>query len=428
MQALITLLSSGLPFAISVMGVYLLLRLRAFPYLHPVRTARAMLSGGGALRSLSALALALSGTLGVGNITGVALALSVGGAGAILWMWVSALLAMPVRYGEVVLALDGGAGGSRLHTLCLLALAPTLGGALQSAAAAEAAESVLSVPPPLTGLCLALLAAAVVFGGAGVIRRAAGALIPLLSLLYLFLSGGVILTNAARLPSVLSEILREAFRPSAAVGGLLGTLTVGFSRGLLSNEAGCGTAPYAHAEAKAVSPARQGLFGIAEVGIDTLLFCTATALAILLSGFEADGTIAPLVSALDALFGRAAPIALTISLALFAYATVLAFSHYGTAALASLTSSRTARSFYLLVMLAAVALGAALPISRIAATVDLLLAVMTYLTLARLVGGSDRIVTLTAEAGLLPRRRKRAEEPLSPKAGPSANNPISFNN
>ena len=104
------------PTAITAVGIYLLIRLRAFPYLHPIRTLRIML-GGDTRSSLSALMLALSGTLGVGNITGVALALFSGGAGAVFWMWVSAALAMPVRYAEVALALDGKRPG-KLHTLC----------------------------------------------------------------------------------------------------------------------------------------------------------------------------------------------------------------------------------------------------------------------------------------------------------------------
>ena len=388
-----------LPIAISVVGLYLLVRLGAFPYLHPLRTVRAML-GGDTRSSLSALALALSGTLGVGNITGVTLALYAGGPGAILWMWVSALLAMPIRYAEVTLALDGKRFGT-LHTACLLLLAPVLGGALQSSAAADALKSAANIPRPMTGAALAALAALVILGGSNRIRRAATALIPPLSLLYLFLTLTVILAHLSRLPAVLSEIFRSAFSFRAAGGGVLGTVSVGFSRGLLSNEAGCGTAPYAHAEASELSAARQGLFGIVEVGIDTLLLCTATALAILLPSGVGDGTLSPLLDTLAALLGKGAALCLSISLALFAYATTLAFSHYGERAVSRLLRSPAAPWLIRSLMTVAVALGSVLPVASLASLADLLLAVMTVLTLLTLIRHADRLVVLTRALGLI---------------------------
>ncbi len=397
-----SLLSLALPLMISVTGAYLLVRLRAFFYLHPIRTLRAMLSGESRAASLSALALALSGTLGVGNITGVALALAAGGAGAIFWMWVSALLAMPVRYAEVALALDGHSRGGILHPLCLMLLAPVLGGALQSAAAAEALKSSVSLPPPLTALLFTVALAPVLIGGSRRICRAACMLIPPLSLAYILLCLAVIFAYAARIPETLALILREAFSPSAVGGGVLGSLAVGFSRGLLSNEAGCGTAPYAHAEASGVSPAKQGLYGIAEVGIDTLVFCTLTAFAILLPSGAGDGTLAPLLDTVSTLLGRGAPAVLAASLAFFAYATALAFSHYGSRALEGLSGRgadaarpRPAEWAVRIAMLISVALGALLPVAPLASAADVLLAVMTFLTLTRLLRDAPRLSRLT---------------------------------
>jgi AGCS family alanine or glycine:cation symporter len=405
MATLLVLLRAALPCLVTVSGLYFLLRLRGFFFLHPLRSLGYLLRGDRLGPSLSALALALSGTLGVGSISGVALALAVGGPGAILWMWISAIFAMAVHYAEVTLALDGKGAGGRLHAALLLLLAPTLGGALQSAAAAETVSLVLGAPRLSVGLLLALGVGAVALLGLGKIARATERILPILSLLYLILTLGVILENAAALPAVLLSIVREGLSPSAAAGGILGCAWVGFSRGLLSNEAGCGTAVYAHAEARDADPCRQGLFGVLEVGIDTLLFCTLSALALLVSGEKIAGDLAPLLSGCRAVFGPLAPPLLALVLLFFAYAAALALLHHGSAARLSLGLG--GERLYVLLFLLATALGSAIPIAGVAAFADLLLLAMTLLTVPRTVKAANRVVALSAARGLIRFGRKR---------------------
>ena len=404
MQLLPLLFRSALPCLVSVSGTYLLFRLRGFFLLHPVRSLGYLLSGERLGASLSALALALSGTLGVGSVSGVALALAVGGPGAILWMWISALFAMALHYAEVTLALDG-LGSGRLHAVFLLLLAPILGGALQSAAAAETVTLVLGVPPVAVGLLLALGVGAVSLLGLGRIARATELLLPLLSLLYLTLTLGVLIKNAPALPSILLSILREGTAPRAAAGGILGCAWVGFSRGLLSNEAGCGTAVYAHREAHGADPCRQGLFGVLEVGIDTLVFCTLSALAMLSSGEEITGDLAPLLSVCRQVFGGLAPPLLALSLLFFAYSAALALLHHGSAALMRIGLG--GRRLYVALFLTLTALGSIAPIAWAAALSDLLLLAMTALTVPRTVKAADRVVSLSAARGLIRFGRKR---------------------
>lgn len=427
MTTLLWLLRAALPCLVTISGLYFLVRLRGFFLLHPLRTLGYLARGERLGASLSALALALSGTLGVGSISGVALALAVGGPGALLWMWISALLAMAVHYAEVTLTLDGRPVGGRAHAVLLLILAPILGGALQSAAAAEAVSLVLGVPRISVGLLLALGVGAVALLGLGKIASAVERILPILALLYLVLTLGVLLENAAALPAVLCTIVREGLSPSAAAGGVLGCAWVGFSRGMLSNEAGCGTAVYAHAEARGADPCRQGLLGILEVGVDTLLFCTLSGLALLVSGGELTGDLAPLLSGCRAVFGSFAPAFLALVLLSLAFAAALALLHHGNAALARLGIGKGRP--YVLLYLAATALGGVLEISGVAASADLLLLGMTLLSVPRILKAADRVASLSAARGLIrfgrkrgfstaesPQRRKDAQACQAPRA------------
>lgn len=378
----------GLPLLLLGVGLIYLFALRAFPYLHPFQTAHIAFKGRGR-SSLRALSVALGGTLGVGNITGVALAISLGGAGAVFWMWVSAAVAMFLKYGEIVLALltrrpgadgswEGGAmyylrgkGGAlgrfaaTLFALLCLFCALTLGAPVQSNAAAMAAEEVLGISPLAVGLLLLFLTAIAVFGGIRKIADFTERVVPLVSAVYLFLSLYAVVTNLSALGGVLSRIVRDAFSVHAGASGALGffssrALRYGVTRGLLSNEAGAGTAPMAHAVAEN-TPASQGVFGMIEVAVDTFVFCTATAIPILIAYPnalpQASGT-ALVTGAFSALVGPIAPYLLCFSLFLFAYATVLAWCYYGKRAIGYLTKNPMAHRAYLYVYIFAVGLGA----------------------------------------------------------------------
>ena len=261
-------------------GAAFTVRFRAFYLLHPFRTLRAMPRGGAGQMLLS-----LGGTVGVGNISGVAVALTLGGAGAVFWMWVGAFVTMALKYAEIILgmlhretrggktvggapyyirdALGGGAAAFFAGLLVFDSVA--VGGVIQSSAIAEAAAG-LGVEPLVTGLLLSLAAACIFFFGINLFGLSA-VVVPVMAVGYIAASVAVIVFHAADLPAALASILDGAFRPAAATGGFVGfllspALRQGIVKGLFSNEAGCGTAAAAHAETKETVPARQGLFGI----------------------------------------------------------------------------------------------------------------------------------------------------------------------
>ena len=353
------------------------------------------------ISGFSALTVALAGTLGVGNITGVASALILGGAGSIFWMWVSALLAMVLKYAEIVLAhgharvcgtekhggamyylRDGfrgekGRGLALVFSFFCLMNSLAMGCMLQSEAVTGAFRGVSRPVAVLVGAMLALLVALVVFGGdgdgGGNIPTLTTVIIPVMSALYVVMSLCVIIKNVGSLPHVLREIFRSAFNFHSAVGGTLGfgasrAIRYGFMRGLLSNEAGCGTAPTAHASSSVVSPRDQGLLGVLEVFVDTILLCSATAFSILLtvgtdaeilSSFAAGGEMRLVLASYSSFFGKNALPLMATAVFFFAYATIVCQIFYGVETLRFLTHKKRVRTFYKLFCLVFVFLGAA---------------------------------------------------------------------
>lgn len=358
------LLQYALPLLLFLVGALYLFSLRGFPFLHPIRTLRHAVRGN-ARSALRALSVALGGTLGVGNITGVALAIAAGGAGALFWMWVSAAVAMFLKYAEIVLAMqtrrrangewEGGAMlylregplgtlAPALFAILCLVCALTLGGPVQSNAAVEAAVAVWGVSPTLVGALLTGGVALAVVGGVKKIGAVTELVVPLFSGVYLCLSLFAVFSHTGELPAVFSRIWREAFTlPSgvAGVGGFLSAEAVryGVGRGLFSHEAGAGTAPIAHAVAEN-TPTAQGVLGMVEVFVDTFVFCTATALPLLLAyptALPDAGGFVLVREAFCALVGEGAVPLLGVSMLLFAYATLLAWCYYGRRALEHFT-------------------------------------------------------------------------------------------
>ena len=421
---------TALPVLLLGVGLIYFIALRAFPFVHPVRAFKCAL-GRNTRSALGALSVALGGTLGVGNITGVALALAAGGAGALFWMWVSAAFAMFLKYGEVVLALlyrqrgtdgtwEGGAmyylrayGGrvgkavaAVFAVLCLLC-ALTLGAPVQSNAAATAAKEVLGIPAGVIGGALFLLTSLAVFGGARKIFSFTERVVPLMSVLYLCLSVYAVVTHASALGGALSRVFAEAFSFSAGAAGTGGFLVsravrYGVTRGLLSNEAGAGTAPMAHAVAEN-APASQGIMGLWEVAIDTFVFCTATALPVLIAfpdGFPAGTGVFLVTEAFSLLVGPIAPLVLCVSIFLFAYATVLAWCYYGKRALGYLSSDPRARRLYLCGYVFAVGAGAFLQEGRLFEVTDGVLCLLTMLHTVFLLPALPEVVRESRRAGL----------------------------
>ena len=365
----------GLPAAALILGVGLFLTLRlGFPQLGLFPRAvglffRRMFAGkrDGGVSSFQALCTALAATVGTGNLVGVAGAICLGGPGAIFWMWVCAFFGMATKYAEAALAVryrvktpDGYAGGpmytmtygmgQRFRPLakayCVFGILAAFGVGNTAQVNAvvtgvNAAVSRFGGQPSrmgnlLMGLTLAVLAGFLLFGGAKRIGAAAETLVPLAAGAYLLLCVGVLLVFRRRIPTALGQILTGAFCPRAVTGGMLGSafraLCVGCRRGVFTNEAGMGTASIAHACAEA-EPAEQGLMGMMEVFLDTIVICTLTALVILVSGvpvpYGVDTGAELTTRAFSQVYGAGASVFLAAALILFAVATILGWGLYG---------------------------------------------------------------------------------------------------
>ncbi|MGH7508791.1 MAG: alanine/glycine:cation symporter family protein [Gemmatimonadales bacterium] len=328
-------------------------------------------AGEGSVTPFQAVATALASTVGVGNIAGVATAIALGGPGALFWLWVSGLVGMATKYSEIVVALhyrerdaSGTMRGGAMYTLRRLGL-PWLGGIfalltalaafgignmVQANSVAQSLQATFGFAPPLVGLALVVLAGAVILGGIRRIAAFAEILVPFMSLLYL--TGGlvVLVIHAGEIPGALRLVFEGAFSGTAAVGGFAGgtvalALRYGIARGLFSNEAGLGSAPLVHAAASTDHPVRQGMYGIFEVFVDTLLICTTTGLVILVTGaWETGETSAALTGRAfeTGLPGVWGDVLVTTGLVLFAFSTIVGWSYYGETGIVYLFGRRAA--------------------------------------------------------------------------------------
>ncbi|GHV34068.1 sodium:alanine symporter [Clostridia bacterium] len=372
----------------------------------------------GKISPFGAMATALASCLGTGNIAGVAAALAAGGPGALFWMWVAAFLSMATKYAEVTLAVHyrvkrGGIwrGGPMYYmerglglkplaigfsAICLVATLGT-GNFTQIGAMSEAVSEAFGIPPPLVGFAAMLLIAPALMGGIRGVARVAEKLVPAASLLYI--SGAVILiaVNFREVIPAFEAIVSGAFGLKPALGGAAGfglarAMRFGVARGVFSNEAGMGTSPIAHSAADTDSPAKQGLWGAAEVFLDTLVMCTLTGLAILVSGAGGAG------AAFATVFGAAGYKFVAVSLSLFAVASVLGWSCYGEACAVYLFGRRRAALLlYRAVYLAAVPLGAVLGMERVWAFADLMNGLMLVPNLAAVAALGGVVVKLTRD-------------------------------
>jgi len=292
----------------------------------------------GAINHFQALSAALSATVGLGNIGGVALAISLGGPGALFWMWVVGFFGMALKTIEITLAMmfrdtsdpdnpSGGAmhvvrhvlgkkggGWAKLGSIigglfCVTLIISTItgGNMFQAWNVAGLTQSYFGVPKVATGIILALVVGMVIIGGIRRIGSVAGKLVPLMCLLYLISGIAVLVVNAAEIPATFALIFQSAFGPTEAEGAFFGgtlgfAFMVGMKRALFSNEAGQGSAPIAHAAAKTGEPAREGIVGGIGPFIDTICICTLTALVILTTGTWNR----------DAMGGMGAPLALEV--------------------------------------------------------------------------------------------------------------------
>ncbi len=420
-----------LPVLVTLVGGYFLLRLRFFFLLHPIRTAKRLTA---ALRERAArrsLFLALAGTLGVGNIFGVAMGIIIGGAGSLFWLLVSSLFSSAIKYAEALAANDLGGSGfgmasvikraypvfshgaSRLYAVLCLFLAFVMGSAIQSDSVSSMAENTLGASPVLAAAAFAFFVLVVILGGAKKIVSATEKIIPLTTLIYIIISFAAIFANIGHLPTAISQILNSAFMPSAAAGGALSALlsramTEGYARGILSNEAGAGTSAMAHARSGAGAD-EAGLFGICEVFFDTPLLCTLTGLVIVLSVDTPESYSSAMALVSDAFgssLGTPAAFIVFACVILFAYSTVICWYYYGEECLLYLTG-RKFRWIYTPVFILFIFVGALYDSRITLAICDIILLLMTVLTLIALLLSSNRIIRVSEEGGIIKRKKGR---------------------
>ncbi|MCI9467743.1 MAG: sodium:alanine symporter family protein [Oscillospiraceae bacterium] len=322
---------------------------------------------GNNLSPFQAVTTALAGTVGTGNIAGVTGAIFVGGPGAVFWMWVSAFFGMCTKYAEIALAVkfretgdDGKFHGGPMYYITnglgknwkFLAIIFALLGGLasfgigniaQTNEIAGAMSSLFGMSPLVTGIVLAVIVAIVVIGGVKRIGQVTSLLVPFMSLIYVVAGIAVIVLRITDIPAALATIITSAFSFEAVGGGIFGyaimlAIRQGFARGVFSNEAGLGSAPIAHAASSTEEPAEQAIWGVFEVFFDTIVICTITSLAVVLSGvldtaggldaFASKGAAA--VAAFNMILpGNIAGLVIQVSLIFFALSTVLGWSYYG---------------------------------------------------------------------------------------------------
>lgn len=364
--------SSGLIFLLLSTGLIYTIKLgfiqfRFIPYLIKSRKKGKSKDGGG-ISQLKTVCMSLGTAMGTGNITGVALALAIGGAGAIFWMWVSAFFGMALVYSENYLAItyrrsDECSGpmaylkyglGSKIlpvvFAIFCLAAALGMGGMVQVSSFTDSLYECSSIKPAVAAVIIFAVIYFVIKGGVGRISSAAQALLPAITITYLIISFLVIFKFRSNIPSAIEKIFTEAFSFTSAAGGISGfavskAVSAGIRRGIFSNEAGLGSSPILHCASENDLPALQGMWSAFEVFFDTVVCCTITALVLLTS---ADNTDFSVSDSFGTILGERTDLFLTISMAVFAFCTIIGWYYCGETAFKYLFSRSKTKIFCLL--------------------------------------------------------------------------------
>ena len=375
-----TMEGTSMPFIVAwliVGGVFLTFRfgfinVRMFVHSYKIITGKYKTADDvGEITPFQSLTTALSATVGLGNIAGVAIAIAIGGPGATFWMILAGFFGMTLKFTEVTLAqlyretrpdgrIMGGAmqylskglaakGHTRMgRVLAIIFAVLAIGGSFGAGNAFQTSQALGAISenipffksyPIVFGLLIASVVGFVIIGGIKRIARTAEKIVPLMVFVYLLASLWILTVNASAVPDALLLILHEAFAPTAAAGGLIGVLVQGFKRAAFSSEAGIGSAAIVHSTASVKYPVRQGMVALYEPFIDTIVICTMTALVIVTTGvYVPDGEFANLVASkqgaalTSAAFGTVIswfPVILSFSIVLFAFSTMISWSYYG---------------------------------------------------------------------------------------------------
>lgn len=424
----------GFPMLIMLLGagVFLSIRLRfltllrlpyAFQKLWHGRSA----SGKGEISPFQALMTAMSGTVGTGNIAGVATAIFLGGPGALFWMWVTAIMGMATSFSEAVLAVNyrdvdkrgsfhggpmyyikNGLGenwkwlGSLFAFFASIACIGT-GSSIQANSIADVLESSFSIPPLASGIVVMVCVGAVVIGGITRIGRLAGAVVPFMTGIYILCGFIVLLLNAEQLAPTLELIVKSAFTTTAAEGGFAGAnvmmaIRFGMARGVFSNEAGLGTSPIAHSSAQTNEPVQQGLIAMLGTFLDTVVVCTITGLAIISSGVWNNGESGASLTAMafEAALPNLGNYIIAIGLAVFAFTTTISWAYYGERSIGYLFGNKSVLA-YRFVYVLIIPIGATMNLNLMWLIADTLNALMAIPNLIALFILSPVVVKLARE-------------------------------
>ena len=444
-----------LPISVFAAGFFMSVKLKFFHITRPKTVLRGIMrSGGDGTSPFKAMSVALAGTLGVGNIAGVAAAIASGGAGAAFWMWTSALFAMILKYAETVLAVKhrrvisengkkrntGGAfvymaaSGHRrlafLFALLCIVTSVSMGSIVQSNAIAVSLKNSFSVSAPICGGILTVLTFIVITGGFSMISDLTVYAVPMFCLLYTAISLYIIFTNICELPAVISRILSEAFSLRCVGSGVMGygivrAMRFGVARGILSNEAGSGTSVTAHASSDAKSPCEQGFFGILEVFVDTIVLCSMSAFVILLSGDVSpeDAAMVTAIKAYSRFIGGFAPGFMSVAVVFFAFGTIICWSVYGVEALRFLISDYSlklsfakCKKLYYLIYSLSVLGGCVISGEFMWELSDISTALMTIINTAYLISAANEVrhesIGVIGEKNIRAERQKRINIPF----------------
>lgn len=407
-------------------GIYLTSRLSLLQVIKLPKAFRLIFAkneGQGDISSFAALATALAATVGTGNIVGVATAIKSGGPGALFWMWVAAFFGMATKYSEGVLAIkyrtkdaNGQISGGPMYYILngmgqkwrplanLFAVSGILvalfgiGTFAQVNAITSSLHHSLGISSPLISVLLAAVVAMIIFGGIQAIAKVAETVVPFMAIFYIGASLTVIAVHYTKLLPMLVLIFKSAITPTAAIGGFAGSLVKdaiqkGIARGVFSNESGLGSAPIAAAAAKTKEPVEQGLISMTGTFIDTIIICTLTGLAILVTGQWTSALEgAPLTqSAFASIFGHMGTYALTLSLVLFAFTTILGWSYYGERCFIFLFGT-THLSYFRLIFVIMVGLGGFLKLELIWILADIVNGLMALPNLIALLALSPVVI------------------------------------
>ena len=379
----------------------------------------------GDISHFQALMTALAATVGTGNIAGVATALAAGGPGALFWMWITGLFGMATKYAEAVLAVKfrekdeyGTMSGGPMYYISkglkqkwlgiIFAIFASIaafgiGNMVQSNSVADAVHHSFNIPVEVTGIVLAVLTALVILGGIKNIGNVTQILVPGMVVFYMLAALIVVIIHFEFIPKVFALVISEAFTPTAAEGGgfagatVMLTIRMGVARGVFSNESGLGSAPIAAAAAQTKYPVTQALVSMTQTFIDTIVVCSFTGFAILVSNVLSTGqTGVPLTSMAftSALPGEWGGIIVSLGIILFAYSTILGWSYYGEKSLEFLLGPKSIKPYRLLFVIA-VFLGAIAKLDLVWTFADIMNGLMAVPNLIGLLGLSGIVAAET---------------------------------